>query len=274
MTDRRYDVLGLDVLVTCEDDEAACALDELLHPFAVTAPVDGRPRCLFDLTVDGSGGRVLERHGELVARDASWERVLAALLVALNREAIDAYAGFATHAGCVAAGQAVIAFPGVSGAGKTTLTAACLLRGLDYVSDEALCVPPSATGVAPYGRPLALTRSAWTLLARGDLGEAGLDAGDGESVVTPSRIGARIAAGELQLAHVVELRRRVGRPRLLPLPRQRGLASLLSMSFNHFKHPRQSFEVASSLAAGSSSWRLDYSDPLEAAALLQAELVA
>ncbi len=44
------------------------------------------------------------------------------------------------------------------------------------------------------------------------------------------------------------------------------------MSFNHFKEPRESFEVASILAARSSSWRLEYADPLDAAALLRAEL--
>ena len=275
MTDRRYDVLGLDVRVVCDDVEAQPALDDLLEPFAVGPPADGAPRCRFDLTVDLNGRRVLLRDGDLVAYDPSWSSIVGALLVALNRDAIDAFAGFAAHAGCVASGRDVIAFPGVSGAGKTTLTAACLLHDLDYVSDEALCIHRAGRDqVVPYPRPLALDRAAWQLLARTDLGDAGLDVGDDESIVRADRIGPGVASGELRVAHIVELRRRAGRPRLVPLPRQQGLASLLSMSFNHFKEPRESFEVASILAAGSYSWRLEYADPLDAAALLRDELAA
>ena len=132
----------------------------------------------------------------------------------------------------------MVAFPGVSGAGKTTLTAACLLHDLDYVSDEALCIHRAGRGeVVPYPRPLALARAAWQLLARSDLSDAGLDVGDDESIVRADRIGGRTATGELHVAHIVDLRRRAGRARLVPLPRQRGLALLLSMSFNHFKEP-------------------------------------
>jgi hypothetical protein len=272
-TDRHYDVLGLDVRVVCDDVEAQHALDDLLEPFAVGSASDGGPWRRFDLTVDPSGGRSLLRDGDVIAHASSWISMIGALLIALNRDAIDAFAGFATHAGCVASGQDVIAFPGYSGAGKTTLTAACLLHDLDYVSDEALCIHRAGGGeVVPYPRPLALARDAWQLLARSDLSDAGLAVGEDESVVRADQLGARRATGELHVAHIVELRRRAGRTRLVPQPRQRGLALLLSMSFNHFKEPRESFEVASILAAGSSSWRLEYADPLDAAALLRAEL--
>jgi len=271
--DEHYDVVGLDVLVHCDEDDALAALHDLLGPFARAAP-DRHPLIRFDLTVEPSGVRVLERNGEVVARDVSWPRVVGALVVELNRDAIDAFVGFAAHAGCVAAGEDVIAFPGLSGAGKTTLTAACLLAGFDYVSDEALCVRGRGPAVAPYAKPLTLARSACALLERVDLGDAGLSVGGDEEMVTVGQLGASVAGGELNLVHIVELSRRHGPARLLPQPRQRGLASLLSMSFNHYKRPRDAFDVASNLAAGCATWRLEYSDPLAAAALLRAELAA
>jgi hypothetical protein len=71
------------------------------------------------------------------------------------------------HAGVVAAGGAAIAFPGPSGAGKTTLTVACLLAGLEYGSDEALCLDWETGAVLPYPRPLALTPAAAELAGAG-----------------------------------------------------------------------------------------------------------
>jgi hypothetical protein len=56
------------------------------------------------------------------------------------------------------------------------------------------------------------------------------------------------------------------------MPRSRALASLLEMSFNHYKRPRESFHLASQLAEHSHAWRLEYSDPRRAATLLRAEL--
>jgi hypothetical protein len=153
------------------------------------------------------------------------------------------------------------------------MTAACMLAGFAYVSDEALCIDPAQAQITPYPKSLALARSAGRLLGRPDLLEAGLDVGD-ETIVSPAQLGAEVATGELRLAHVVELVRAEGPPQLVPQPRQRGLAALLSLSFNHYKQPRTSFEVVSSLATGFASWRLEYADPRSAAALLRAELTA
>ena len=79
------------------------------------------------------------------------------LLALLNRTALAQCRSYAVHAGAVARSGAVTAFPAVSGAGKTTLTAACLRSGFDYVSDEALVL--ATDGLYQEAAYTALSRS-------------------------------------------------------------------------------------------------------------------
>ena len=211
--------------------------------------------------------------GQRVASVSTSSDVLEALFADVNRRAIDDYSGFAVHAGVVANDGAAIAFPAESGTGKSTLTAACLGAGFAYVSDEALCVDPRDCRVVPYPKPIALAPSTWSLV--GYPIPAATDPGT-KITRSASALGASVvdAASRLRLAHVVELARLGGTPRLVARPRADTIALLLAMSFNHYKMPRVAFEVASQLAAQSRAWRLEYGDPRDAAALLRAELAS
>ena len=181
----------------------------------------------------------------------------------------DAFSGLAMHAGVVASAGAVVAFPAESGTGKSTITAACGLAGFDYVSDEALCIDPRDGRVVVYAKPMALAASGWAMIGADTA--SGIDDGT-EVVMTADQLHIPIAGGDLRLAHVIELVRGVEPTRLVEHARQESLALLLRMSFNHYKHPRQSFELASQLAASSRSWRLEYTDPRPTAELLRAAL--
>ena len=209
--------------------------------------------------------------GQPVASVATPSELLDALFADVNRRAIDDYSGFAVHAGVVASDGAAIAFPAESGTGKSTLTAACLDAGFAYVSDEALCIDPRDCRVVPYPKPIALAPNTWALVG---YAVPGTTDSDTKITQSPYAFGANVVdvASRLRLAHVVELARVGGTPRLVARPRADTITLLLAMSFNHYKRPRVAFEVASQLAAQSRAWRLEYGDPREAATLLLAEL--
>jgi hypothetical protein len=266
-------VLDLAVKIRCEAPPADDAIGRLLDVFR-TLPLDPvGAHCRYDLRVDERGEYTLDCDAIRLAFGAAWEEMASALVVDLNGRAIDSFHGFAVHAGVVARNEAVVAFPGESGAGKSTLTAACVAAGFAYVSDEALCIRNEGERVVAYPKPIALSPQGWAMIGSRVAARRGVD--DGEKVMmSADQLGACVADSRrgLRLAHVVALVRAGGAPRLTTLPRAHALASLLRMSFNHYKDPRRAFDLVSRLAADTQAWQLEYSDPRAAAELLRAQL--
>jgi hypothetical protein len=213
--------------------------------------------------------------GEVVALDSgpdvSDSERLAMFAVSVNATALDRAPDFAVHSAVVADGDTVIAMPGTSGVGKSTLTAACLRVGFSYVSDEALCLREPAGRVVPYPRPVAL--SAWS--ARAVVAPTrGVEAGD-ELLFTATDLGSRVATPELRLGHVVFLDRRpAGGPTIRQAPRPLAVTRLLELSFNHYRRPASAVQLAAAVISEAEVWTLAYSDPLAAARLLWSTLGA
>lgn len=270
-TDTTRLLLGTAIRVTCMSATVGAAVDELLGSFPSAAAV---PPARHFLVVDGCGEHDHARcaHDGTSAADVSGDDgvALSWLLTAMNRAALDGFAGLAVHAAVLAAGGEVIALPAPSGTGKTTLTAAGLLAGFGYVSDEALCIEAATGALVTYPRALAL--SAWSRSAVGLDGTQAIGLDDGEVAVLPGRLGASVADPPLEVAHVVSLERRPGPSVLVAAERAEALTWLIERSFNHYKDPARSFEVVTELARRSSAWRLECGDPLEAAALLRDRL--
>jgi hypothetical protein len=186
---------------------------------------------------------------------------VAELTTHLNATALSRVDCLAVHAGVVARDGRVAAFPAISGAGKSTLVAACLAAGLDYVSDEALCLSWEDGAVRGYPRPLAL--SDWTCRLLGVGGAAT------ERYLTAADLSAEVAGGALALAHVILLDRQDGvSARLRPAPRGEVAAALLQRSFTHWKRPERAYELVHELAGRAEPWRLTLGDPRVAAALV------
>jgi hypothetical protein len=191
---------------------------------------------------------------------------VAELVAHLNATALSRVDCLAVHAGVVARAGRVAAFPAVSGAGKSTLVAACLAAGLDYVSDEALCLAWEDGAVRRYPRPLALSDASCELL--------GIPAAPVERYLTAADLSAELAAEPLALTHVVLLDRRAGAPaELAPATRREAAAALLARSFTHWKRPERAFELAHQLAERATPWRLTLGPPHHAATLI-AKLLA
>ncbi len=274
--DVTWELLGTAFRITCTSDEMGATTAQLFEAFPKVAGGAAPATCY--AVIDGC-----ERHGHDRCLHAPTGVVdvsgppgvaLAAVLTAVNEAAIDAFDGLAVHAGVLAAGSSAIAFPAPSGTGKTTLAAAGLVAGFEYVSDEALCIDPATRRPVPYPRALAL--SPWSRHAVALDHIAGIELGDGEVAITAGQMGARVAAAPPDLAHVVHLEPapdgNAGGCVLTPAPRADALTWLVQRSFNHYKDPTGSFHLAAALARGAQAWRLDYGDPLEAAALLRDRL--
>jgi hypothetical protein len=68
------------------------------------------------------------------------------------------------HAAAVARGDACILLPGVAGAGKSTLTAALLHHGLEYLSDDMVPIDAVSRRAIPLSPPLCIKAGSVALL--------------------------------------------------------------------------------------------------------------
>jgi hypothetical protein len=253
------DVLGTRVVVDAPPaSPAATRLPELWAAFP--RAVAGRSVLL---ALDATGVR---RDGVPLI-DADGEFAVNVVSAEINRAAVDGVSDLAVHAGCVALGGRVIAWPAESGQGKSTLTAAAVLAGAAYVSDEALCLQESAA-VRAYPKPIAL--APWTLQ---HLGLPGTAENAEERLIAPAELGA-VATGRLELTDVLVLRRAPEgtRPDLVRLPGTAIVPLLLEKSFNHYLRPADSLRLVADCARRARAWQLTYSSPVDAAGLLLDEL--
>lgn len=182
-------------------------------------------------------------------------------MAGLNNAAIEQCSHFAVHSGVAAKTDGIVAIPAESGNGKTTLTASLVKLGFGYLSDEALVFDDDGN-VLPYPKPFAL--SPWSA-DRLDVPHT-----DAEVLATASDLGGFVAdSGRVTDLVVSEY----GHPdvSLEPLPKSQAIAALIRYSFNHYKDPERAFRIATDVARDLRVWRLEYDNPLEAAAQLLAE---
>lgn len=222
---------------------------------------------MFTVGTDGPGFDLCQGD-DRIRGEPTVAALIATLVAELNRIALANFDGLAVHAGVVGRGGRVIAFPAESGRGKSTLTAASVLSGFDYVSDEALCLDLDTRAVTAYPKPLGLT--SWSLARLGiDPAPAATEEG---GFVAVDEIGGRLASGPLEIGALVLTDIRPGPAQLSQLSRSEAASTLIRHSFNHYKHPKASFELATAVAARSRAWRLTYDDPHEAVRVLKERL--
>lgn len=128
------------------------------HPlFAHLAVGDsGPPDQIMTLAQDGACSFIY-RDGDLLDR----AETLVALAPQFKHWLINGAVGACPHllnmhAGVVGNGTACVMLPGAAGSGKTTLTAALVVSGLDYLSDETALLEPETCDVRPVPISLAV----------------------------------------------------------------------------------------------------------------------
>ena len=208
----------------------------------------------------GNGRYTVYRDCIQVVETESVDRAVEFFLADLNRHILYSFGGFAAHAGVVRHPSGRLAvLPGTSGTGKSTLTAAAVLAGFEYLSDEALCVRYGETEALPYLKPINLMD--WS---RSHLGI------DEDTVIerpiSPLALGKVHRNPEI-VTDIVHL----DRGRTLAIERvgsNNSVGTLVQMSFNHFRDPAETFHTVTKIAAGAATWELSYDSALDAARLL------
>ncbi len=260
--DSSYLLVKAHFRLRCEVPPASEVLRRLLEPLQVEPAVDTHRGNVLTLRAAGKGFE-LRRGSDPIRSARSWEPLVVAAIEEMNRSALANFDGFACHAGVTALGPVALAFPAPSEGGKSTLTAAFTLHGFDYVSDEALCLDLGTGELVGYPKPIGL--SAWS---RSHLGVTDHHAG----FVQAKQMGGEVAAGRLEIGHILLIERTPGVASLHEIPRAQIVAALLQNSFNHYKHPAESFKLVTEIAAHARGWKLVYDSALDAAELVRARL--
>lgn len=264
--DDYYAPVAVTIRVRTDSEQLGAEVRRLLGAFEGTAArVPGRRTFRLLSPGDLVGGTyALLSEDRVLQRATTVRAITSRLLSEINREALHGTPYFAVHAGAIARDGRVIALPGASGAGKTTLSAACLLAGFEYVSDEALCVAYGTGVVVPYPKPLMLAPDACRIL--------GLPAGDegsAEVAFLADDLGSKGAARPARLSDIILFDRTGDPPVLVSLPQADGMAALLRYSFNHFRRPEDAFRLAGALAGTCRTHVLRFGSPHVAAELLR-----
>lgn len=217
-----------------------------------------RAHNILQATGDSDAGFDVFHDCNRLARGASMNGAVAAVVAGMNNAAISQSPYFAVHSGVAAWDEGMVAIPAASGGGKTTLTAALVREGFDYLSDEALAFDYDGE-VLPYPKPFAFTP--WSARV------FGFESDENEILMTPEELaGTTGKPGRLTDLVLSEYGHDV--LGLQPLPKSRAVAALIQYSFNHYKDPERAFRIATEVARDLDVWRLEYDDPLEAARLL------
>lgn len=237
-----------------------------------------------NLTVDGPAAllrRLQDEFEQLFAADPGPGRVDASLrvdegtdptasvasaLAEITAVAVSRSPHLCMHAGVVAIGDGLLAFPGPSGMGKTTLVAATVAAGAGYISDEVLALDRQTRAVTAFPRPLAMSAASCSLL-----GLAPAPAQD-ERLVALSELGSLGSVAALR--HLV-LAQRESQPtpaRLEPGRRGAAVHELLLRSFNHYGDPPSSYRTAVDAVQDAEIWVASYSSAVELASLLVCEI--
>jgi hypothetical protein len=273
--DAYYDVLGTPFRVRSDNDELAAAFDSIVGMFR-SEPGDADSEIRFWITerADHPDHYDVYRQRPGRKRKVKWEdihgdRVLMRMIVQLNSGGIRGAHHFAAHSGVVAADGVAIAYPASSGAGKSTLSAALLMDGFTYVSDEALVLDGETGMVIPYAKTLWI--STWSVEHLNITNEQIVFASDRykDVMVTAASLGGKSAVDLLPLGHVIDFEVREGPAEIRPLPVGTAGALLLNHAFNPERESRAVFELIANVARRVRSWRLSYSDPLDAVSLIR-----
>lgn len=260
--DERYRILGTDYRIRISEPAVGAKVRHLFENFE-RASRTARAANTIHMAAFPDGTQRLLRDCYRVTVQGPLADLLPALVATINRSAVEGSQELAIHAGVVAMGGATIAFPAASGNGKSTLTAACLLAGFSYLSDEALVLDANGA-VIPYPKPLALSQ--WSCEA------LGIDAEGEETLVTAADLGAGVSRGGTGVTDIVVAEFGDALEELAPLPKSAAVSALLGLAFNHYKDPAGAFRMATEIAAKSHVWKLTYRDPLRAGQILRDHL--
>ncbi|MGH9223716.1 MAG: hypothetical protein ACRD2W_07995, partial [Acidimicrobiales bacterium] len=180
----------------------------------------------------------------------------------VNQVALASASHVVLHAGCVARGDRALVLGGPMDAGKSTLVAGLVRRGMEYMSDEFAPVSLASGSVVAYPCPLALEPGSFPMFPelRPDVGAELVD--DARWSVAPNLLGAVHAAGRpaRPAAVVFPLYSPHAAPRVDRLPPRTAIARLVGQTLNLARVGGAGFRALAELAMTTACYELSFSD--------------
>lgn len=159
---RTFDALGYRFRLRVDDARVARPLEVGLASFAV----DSEPDHEYVIGAAQHDDKAhLWRDGEHLETFGPTDDVLGTVFWHINQHAIAATRFLAVHAAAVEIDGGIIVMPGAAGAGKTTVAAALVADGFDYVTEEVVALDTATGEIAPFPWPFRLEVGSQPLFA-------------------------------------------------------------------------------------------------------------
>jgi hypothetical protein len=241
------------------------------HHYSLVVAQDGRVDVFLD--------------GQHLVRADSRAHAVAWLLWHISQAAIEASGEYLLiHAAAVEAPSGAVVLPAAPDAGKTTLTAALIRAGFDYLTDEVVAVSAESERVLPFPRPLTLEHGSLAALVDLDPAASSWAADPDVTAISSPEDGAaewwhvpaagirpRPFGGPSSPKVVVFPRYQRGVPtRLEPIGDGEAVLELATNTFNLDRHGGQGLALLARVADRCSCFRLAVSELDEACRLLLA----
>jgi hypothetical protein len=260
------------VAVRADDPETADLLRLLLSslPEVAEAPGAGPVAAEHRLSVV-SGRRPRRRRvvldGRVLARVDTPEAAVVHALHGLDELAVSGSPGaLLFHAGAVERDGKVVVVLGLSGKGKSTLTAALVRRGFRYLTDEIVAVDVGTREVRPYPKALDLHPGSLDLLGL-DADAASLELGGAKGKVLPEWLGEVGSGGSpallVFLAETLAPAAGAGSAPVEVVPPAEALVAILPVTFEPTIDEPGNFEALAALCESTPAIRIGRA-PLDA----------
>ena len=215
---------------------------------------------------DGSAGRDLLLDGDVIDTTDSDVETIARLLGLLNATVMIGNSHPVVHAGAVAFRDAGVLMPGVSSAGKSTLTAGLVRAGFGYLSEEAVAFEPGSPEMLPYPRPFTISEAGLALFPEIDLDAPGVvGPWEGDWFVPASVFRAGSVHGPATVRVVVFPRYDpTARTELVPIGRAEAVRDLIANTIEYRDRMRMLLDHYSAIIDGCECYRLTTNDLAEA----------
>ena len=185
-------------------------------------------------------------------------RTLELQLSSFLGDAVENY--FLLHAGAVTKGGAGIIFPGPSGSGKSSLTAALLFQGYRYLSDEMVPVNPITIQADCFPKALSIKdRSVFPLLHLAEHRWIGPETSDNGAVwyLHPEDLASQAISDPVHISHIIfPTYKSDGKAKLEPLPANQAATKLIENSINFSKFGRDGLGLVADLVKGAQCYSL------------------
>jgi HprK-related kinase A len=268
---------GHDFRVRTMDAELGRFLDDVYGAMAQEGAAASHVYSLLDRGPSSAGPRFgVYIDGDVIADVESAHDALGYLIWHVNQSVAASVEGqVVLHAAALDHGGHALVLPGRAGAGKTTLAAGLLGRGLRYLSDEAVAVDGSTTTLRGYAKPLSLGPGSQGVLAHLEPAvhpEVGPYVGD-DWHLAPAAFGPDRVVATSAPRFVIAPRYEPGAVTALePLRRAEAVTVLAANSFNFHALGADGLLDLAAMVRVCDCYRLVVGDLSEACDLLEARL--